>query len=119
MSLYAANNICKAIKRLSSRTKSTCRLAGVICNAKNQPREEELVSEFAKRVNSSLIQYIPRDRVVQLAELNRKTVLEYDPDSAQAAQYRSLAARIMKNSRFTIPTPLEIDDLESLALEFI
>ncbi|MCK7536248.1 MAG: hypothetical protein MZV63_37310 [Marinilabiliales bacterium] len=44
MSLYAANNICKAIKRLSSRTKSTCRLAGVICNAKNQPREEELVA---------------------------------------------------------------------------
>jgi nitrogenase iron protein NifH len=119
MSLYAANNICKAIKRLSSRTKSTCRLAGVICNAKNQPREEELVGEFARRVNSFLIQYIPRDRVVQLAELNRKTVLEFDPDSAQAAQYRSLAARIMENTRFTIPTPLEIDDLESLAIEFI
>ena len=119
MSLYAANNICKAIKRLSSRTKSTCRLAGVICNAKNQPGEEELVGEFARRVNSSLIQYIPRDRVVQLAELNRKTVLEYDPDSAQAAQYRSLAERIMENTRFTIPNPIEIDDLESLALEFI
>ncbi|MCK9590754.1 MAG: Ni-sirohydrochlorin a,c-diamide reductive cyclase ATP-dependent reductase subunit [Methanoregula sp.] len=119
MSLYAANNICKAIKRLSSRTKSTCRLAGVICNAKNQPHEEELVAEFARRVNSSLIQYIPRDRVVQLAELNRKTVLEYDPGSDQAAQYRSLAARIMKNTRFTIPTPLEIDDLESLAIEYI
>jgi nitrogenase iron protein NifH len=119
MSLYAANNICKAIKRLSSRTKSTCRLAGVICNAKNQPREEELVSDFARLVNSSLVQYIPRDRVVQLAELNRKTVLEYEPDSAQAEQYRSLATRIMKNTRFTIPTPLEIDDLESLALEYI
>jgi nitrogenase iron protein NifH len=119
MSLYAANNICKAIKRLSSRTKSTCRLAGVICNAKDQLHEEELVGEFAQRVNSSLIQYIPRDRVVQLAELNRKTVLEYDPRSAQATRYRSLASRIMENTRFTIPTPLEIDDLESLALEFI
>jgi nitrogenase iron protein NifH len=119
MSLYAANNICKAIKRLSSRTKSTCRLAGVVCNAKNQPREEELVGEFARRVNSSLIQYIPRDRVVQLAELNRKTVLEYDPDSEQATRYRSLATRILENTRFTIPTPLEIDDLESLAFEFI
>ena len=119
MSLYAANNICKAIKRLSSRTKSTCRLAGVICNAKNQPREEELVADFARLVNSSLIQFIPRDRVVQLAELNRKTVLEYDPCSSQAAQYRSLADRIMKNTRFTIPTPLEIDDLESLAIEYI
>ena len=119
MSLYAANNICKAIQRLSSRTKSTCRLAGVICNAKDQPNEEELVAEFAKRVNSSLIQFIPRSRVVQLAELNRKTVIEYEPASAQAQCYRNLATRVMENTRFTIPTPLEIDDLESLAYSYI
>jgi nitrogenase iron protein NifH len=119
MSLYAANNICKAIKRLASRVRSKCRLAGVICNAKGQPREEELVREFARRVNSSLTQYIPRDRVVQLAELNRKTVIEYEPASAQADHYRSLARHVMENTNLTIPTPLEIDDLESLAYEFI
>jgi nitrogenase iron protein NifH len=118
MSLYAANNICKAIKRLASRAKSRCRLAGVICNAKGQPREEELVAEFARQVNSGLVQYIPRDRVVQLAEINRMTVIEYDPASAQAMHYRSLASRVLENTRFTIPTPLEIDELESLALEF-
>ncbi len=44
MSLYAANNICKAVQRLASRVKSKCRLGGVICNAKGQPREEELVA---------------------------------------------------------------------------
>ncbi|MFA5237330.1 MAG: Ni-sirohydrochlorin a,c-diamide reductive cyclase ATP-dependent reductase subunit [Methanoregula sp.] len=119
MSLYAANNICKAIARLSARPKSRCRLAGVICNAKNQPKEEELVAEFARRVNSHLVQFIPRDRVVQLAELNRKTVIEYEPASDQAQRYRDLATRIMENTRFTIPTPLEIDDLEALAIEFM
>jgi nitrogenase iron protein NifH len=119
MSLYAANNICKAIQRLSSRAKSKCRLAGVICNAKNQPREEELVAEFAQKVNSSLIQFIPRDRVVQLAELNRKTVIEYAPDTPQADCYRELARRVMENTRLTIPTPLEIDDLESLAFGYL
>ena len=60
-----------------------CRLAGVICNSKNEPREEELVREFAGRVNSTLVQYIPRDRIVRMAELNKKTVIEYDPGSAQ------------------------------------
>ncbi|WP_292426815.1 Ni-sirohydrochlorin a,c-diamide reductive cyclase ATP-dependent reductase subunit [Methanoregula sp.] len=119
MSLYAANNICKAIERLSARPKSRCRLAGVICNAKNQPKEEELVAEFARRVNSHLVQFIPRDRVVQLAELNRKTVIEYEPDSKQAQIYRDLATHIMENTRFTIPTPLEIDDLEALAIEYM
>jgi nitrogenase iron protein NifH len=119
MSLYAANNICKAIKRLALRVKSRCRLAGVICNARGDPREEEIVTEFARRVNSSLTQFIPRDRVVQLAELNRKTVIEYEPASAQADRYRSLAAHVMENAALTIPTPLEIDDLEALAYEFI
>jgi nitrogenase iron protein NifH len=118
MSLYAANNICKAIQRLSSRVKSRCRLAGVICNAKGQMREEELVTEFSQRVNSALVQYIPRDHIVQEAEMNRQTVIEYRPDSAQAGYYRSLAQRIMENTRLTIPTPLEIDELESLAREF-
>src|SRR5512137_1664825 len=119
MSLYAANNICKAIKRLASRAKSKCRLAGVICNAKGQPQEEELVAEFARRVNSRLTGFIPRDRVVQLAELNRKTVIEYEPASAQAACYRSLAIRVMENTSLTIPTPLEIDELETLAYAYI
>jgi nitrogenase iron protein NifH len=119
MSLYAANNICKAIRRLSSRTKSTCRLAGVICNAKNMPREEELVADFARKVNSSLVQFIPRDRIVQLAELNKQTVIEYAPESLQADRYRSLASVVMDNTRMTIPTPLEIDALEALALEFL
>ena len=56
---------------------------------------------------------------MQLAELNRKTVIEYEPASAQATVYRDLAARVMENTRFTIPTPLEIDDLEALAIEFM
>ena len=115
MSLYAANNICKAIARLSARARSRCRLGGVICNAKNLPREEELVSEFAEKIGSSMIQFIPRDQVVQHAELNKKTVVQYAPDSGQAGTYRSLARRIMENRRLDVPSPLEIEDLEELA----
>ena len=77
MSLYAANNICKAIQRLIPGQKAGP-AAGVICNAKNQPKEEDLVAEFAHHVNSHLVQFIPRDSR-QSPELNRKTVIEYDP----------------------------------------
>lgn len=119
MSLYAANNICKAIQRLSRRSRSRCSLGGVICNSARLTDEEELVSEFARRINSRLIAFIPRDRIVRLAEVNRKTVIEYAPESEQAAVYRSLAERIYANTEFTIPTPLELDELESLSLEFL
>jgi nitrogenase iron protein NifH len=119
MSLYAANNICKAIKRLSIRAKNLCTLAGVIGNGKNMEHEEELVEEFSKRINSRLVQFIPRDRTVQLAELHKKTVIEYAPESSQAEVYRSLAAVVSGNEQFTIPTPLETDELEDLAFAYI
>ena len=67
MSLYAANNICKAIQRLSSRPKSRSGLPVLSATQKTSRRRRELVAEFTRRVNSHLVQFIPRDRTVQLA----------------------------------------------------
>jgi nitrogenase iron protein NifH len=119
MSLYAANNICKAIARLSKRVRSKCMLGGVICNSKNIADERALVEEFANRINSSLTAFVPRDRIVQIAEIHKQTVIEYAPESDQASVYRHLAGRVLKTDDLTIPTPLEMDELESLALEYI
>jgi nitrogenase iron protein NifH len=47
------------------------------------------------------------------------TVIEFAPDSAQAGVYRSLARSILENRDLVIPTPLSMDDLESLAMEFL
>jgi nitrogenase iron protein NifH len=76
------------------------------------------VAEFAKRINSQLLQFIPRDNIVQRAEINRKTVVDYDPKSPQADVYRSVARKIVQNKNFTIPTPITIDELEELMREF-
>jgi nitrogenase iron protein NifH len=119
MSLYAANNICKAIKRLSGRSRGICRLGGVIGNGKNLDQEEELVTRFAERIGSSLISFVPRSTVVQKAELHKKTVIEYAPSSDQASVYRGLAENILANRRMDIPEPLEVEELEELACEFI
>ena len=56
MSLYAANNICKAIARLS--TRHAGRLAGVICNAKNMPREGSC-GGVCRTDHPCMIQFIP------------------------------------------------------------
>ncbi|NYT05986.1 MAG: Ni-sirohydrochlorin a,c-diamide reductive cyclase ATP-dependent reductase subunit [Methanomicrobiales archaeon] len=119
MSLYAANNICKAIQRLSRRTRTTCLLGGVICNSANITDEKDLVATFARRIGSRLITFIPRDRIVRVAEVNRQTVIEYAPDSPQSDIYRSLAEAVYTNDMLTIPTPMETDELEDLALEYV
>ena len=55
--------------------------------------------------------------MVQRAEINRKTVIEYEPGQPQADEYRTLARKIDKNQMFVIPKPLEIDQLEKLLIE--
>ncbi|WP_421909926.1 Ni-sirohydrochlorin a,c-diamide reductive cyclase ATP-dependent reductase subunit [Methanolacinia petrolearia] len=121
MALYAANNICKAIARLSKRTKNRCTLGGVICNSANIENEYELVKEFAEKINSKLVAYIPRSPIVRVSEVNRKTVIEYAPESEQADIYRKLADTIMENvpDKNRIPVPMEMDELESLSLKYI
>ena len=119
MSLYAANNIAKAIARLSANKRSSVRLGGVIGNGKNIVDEEDLVSEFAESIGSRMITFIPRSTTVQQAELNKKTVVEYAPESSQAEVYRRSADIILQNTTFHIPTPLSMDDLESLAYRYL
>ena len=119
MSLYAANNICKAIMRISQNARQICRLGGIICNGRNLPKEEELVSTFAQAVGSKIIASIPRSPLVQHAELNCMTIIEYAPDSSLSQIYQSLGDAIVSNNDFIIPTPLELEELEKLARKFL
>jgi nitrogenase iron protein NifH len=62
---------------------------------------------------------VPRANIVQHAELRRQTVIEYAPESQQAAEYRELARKIHENSgQGTIPTPITMEELEEMLLEF-
>ena len=116
MALYAANNISKGIAKYAR--KSGVRLGGIICNSRNVDREIELLRAFSKELNTQLIYFVPRDNVVQRAEINRKTVIEYEPNSHQADEYRALAQAIDQNQTFTIPTPMTQERLEEILLEF-
>lgn len=112
MSLYAANNIAKGIAKFAARGK--VRLAGIIGNSRALPREKELLTAFGQRLNSRLAAFIPRDEVVHQAEIQRKTVIEWAPQSTQAAVYRTLAADILRHKSGNSPTPLSFDELEEL-----
>ena len=116
MALYAANNISKGIRKYA--TKGEVRLGGIICNSRNVDHEVELLHAFAKELGTQLLYFIPRNNIVQRAEIKRQTVIEYKSDSEQADEYRGLARKIDENDMFTIPTPMSQDRLEEILLEY-
>ncbi|MBP5447726.1 MAG: nitrogenase iron protein [Treponema sp.] len=116
MALYAANNIAKGISRYAKA--GGVRLGGIICNSRNVDRELDLLRAFSKELGTQLLYFVPRDNIVQRAEINRKTVIEYKPDSNQATEYRNLAQAVIDNQMFTIPTPMTQERLEQILLEY-
>jgi nitrogenase iron protein NifH len=74
--------------------------------------------ELAKQMGTTMIHFVPRDNVVQRAEIRRMTVIEYEPTAKQADEYRQLATKIRDNKNFVIPTPITMDELEELMMEF-
>ena len=116
MAMYAANNICKGIMKFAQ--SGSVRLGGLICNSRAVDNEKEMIEELAKKIGTHMIYFVPRDNDVQRAEINRKTVIEWNGDCPQAAEYRGLAEAIDKNDNFVIPAPLEIEELEKLLLDY-
>lgn len=116
MALYAANNIAKGIQKYAKT--GGVRLGGIICNSRNVDRELDLLRAFSKELGTKLLYFVPRDNIVQRAEINRQTVIEYAPDSKQATEYRNLAQAVIENTDFAIPTPMKQERLEEILLEF-
>ena len=116
MAMYAANNISKGILKYAK--SGSVRLAGLICNSRNTDKELELVEALAEKLGTRMIHFIPRDNAVQRAEIRRMTCIEYDPKAKQSDEYRQLAQKIIDNKNQVIPTPITMDELEGLLMEF-
>jgi nitrogenase iron protein NifH len=115
MAMYAANNICKGIVKFAQA--GVVRLGGLICNSRKVDNEREMIDEFAHRLGTQMIHFLPRDNDVQRAEIKRQTVIQWNPACPQADEYRKLAQAMDENEMFVIPTPLAIPELESLLIE--
>ena len=116
MALYAANNICKGIARYAN--SGGVRLGGIICNSRNVDREYDLLRAFAKELGSQLIYFVPRNNVVQHAEIQKKTVIEYAPDNDQAKEYQNLAEAVEHNEMFVVPRPMTQEKLEEILMTY-
>ncbi len=115
MALYAANNISKGIAKFAQN--GEVRLGGIICNSRKADNEYELVKAFAEELGTQLIHFVPRDNIVQRAEINKKTVIDFDSTANQANEYRKLAKAIDENKLFVIPQPMKQERLEELMMK--
>ena len=116
MATYAANNICRGLLKYANQ--SGVRLGGIICNSRKVDNELEMMEEFVKKIGTQLIHFVPRDNIVQKAEFNKKTVMEYDSTCNQAHEYSELARKIIENEMFVIPKPMSMDELEHMVERF-
>ena len=116
MALYAANNIAKGIKRYAKT--GGVRLGGIICNSRNVDHEHDLLRAFAEELGTKLLYFVPRNNIVQHAEIHKQTVIEYKPESGQAQEYRNLAQAVIENDSFVIPTPMTQERLEQILMEY-
>jgi nitrogenase iron protein NifH len=114
MSIYAANNIARAVQRLAKRGDTG--LAGIICNSNgDEAFEHAVIPEFAKRLGTGFVRFVPRSPVIQACELEGGAVVEHSPQSKEAGIFRDLARAIMENDSRVIPTPInDLGELERM-----
>ena len=93
MAIHAAAHIAMAVENFKNR--GYAKMGGIILNRRNVKHEEEKVQELCEDIHSRVIGRLSRSETVTDAEELAMTVLEAQPDSEMAAEYRRLAEQIL------------------------
>ncbi|MBW2457931.1 MAG: AAA family ATPase [Deltaproteobacteria bacterium] len=107
MSLYAANNIAKAIVTYAS-AGIVC--AGILLNLRDADEDLEPVHRFAQLLNTRVIGVLRRDPQVREAELRRITVVEHAPAGPFVAELGALGDTLLAIEPRQCPMPSPLSD---------
>ena len=110
MSLYAANNILKAIRRFSKAESSL--MGGLILNHCQTEVDREILRRFAALTGTQVVLSLPQCREIPVADCRRQLVVETFPDCEAAKALRRFADRLEQNAPAPLPTPLDEDNIE-------
>ena len=99
MALYAANNICTAVRHFEDR--SYARVEGIILNSRNVEDESRKVEEFASSKGLPIVARIPRSDDIIRFEDQGKTVIEGDPDLEVSRCFLELARKLIQQEEDT------------------
>ncbi len=110
MSIYAANNISRAVQIYEA---NGVVLGGLIVNLReNNPAYVPMIQKFADKLSTHIIGVIPRDVRIMEAEKRKKTVVEYAPESDAAKAFHAVAEAVLNTdpAQARRPTPMEHEE---------
>jgi nitrogenase iron protein NifH len=107
MSLYAANNIAKAIVTYAS---GGIVCAGILLNLRDNDEDLQPAQRFAQLLNTSIIGVIKRDPLIREAEYRRVTVVDHAPEAPIVGQLRDLGEAILAINPRDCPLPTPLSD---------
>ena len=109
MSLFAANNIMKAVRRFY---RNGVRLAGIVGNYHTGDTFRHRVGRFAAATGTTVLAHVPHDPEIQRAEERHETIFDFRPEGDSARVVRQLADRLLAATDTPAPRPLDRDAYE-------
>ena len=105
MSLYAANNIARAV---SAYARNDIALGGLIVNLRENDVVREPLEALAERIGTRILCFLERDPLVRQAEYSFRTVVEHAPNAPVSQELGRLAERLLRSDDAPVgpPTPL-------------
>ena len=102
MSMFAANNISRAIQTYH---RNGVALAGLVANLRSNAADRSTLEAFAAELHTEILVYIERDERIMDAEWLQRTIVEHAPEAPVSAAIRALGDRLLAATPDTLPMP--------------
>jgi len=109
MSLFAANNISRAINAYQ---RNGVALAGIVLNERGKDIDRGPIEKFCARIGTRIIATVKRDVRVMEGEREKRTIVEWAPESDAALAIAGLGALLVDLDVLTLAQPKPMADNE-------
>ncbi len=108
MAAYAANRIAAAVSEFADNG-IVC--AGLVVNLRSNRADLLPIKRLADCMNVQILGVIPRDPLVCEAELYRRSIIDYAPESPVAVGIQEIVQKVLNIDRATLSTPTPMLDI--------
>ncbi len=117
MSMYACNNICKAVNQYSS---NWIYVWWIIVNARSNTLDRKVIEAFVDKIGLDIIAFVPRSDMIACAEYKSMTLLEYNPESEVIKVFDKLVDDILNTSKWekSLPKPMTEEEFDNFFKSF-